>query len=171
MNNSFTLHQIQKTSNLDAILKPRQYKLNLMADFMRVKFENPKMKQSETASQLSSSSSTLQRYRNDINMLSPYRNNPNNTNKRTKKASNTNFNNNSHHEPDVKRPQNISNELKITSNETVKNKRNKVKGEENTEINEHYSDEALQNNNSYMELAKQIFSNDKTVRNDTIQDL
>ena len=86
MNNSFSLQQIQKTSNLDDNLISRQYKLNLMADFMRVKYENPKMKQSEIANQLGMSSSTLQRYRNDTNMLSPYRVNPKNTNKRTKKV-------------------------------------------------------------------------------------
>ena len=40
-----------------------------MADFMKVKYENPKLKQSQIANQLASS--TLQRYRNDINMLSP----------------------------------------------------------------------------------------------------
>ena len=55
-----------------------------MAEFMRVKFENPKMRQAEIANQLGMSSSTLQRYKNDINMLSPYRINPNNNNKRTK---------------------------------------------------------------------------------------
>ena len=112
MNNSFSLQQIQKTSNLDANLTSRQYKLNLMADFMRVKYENPKMKQSEIANQLSMSPSSLQRYRNDINMLSPYRINPNNTNKGTKKAKNTDFDYLSHHEPDVKRPQMTSNDLK-----------------------------------------------------------
>ena len=85
MNNSFSLQQIQKTSNLDANLISRQYKLNLMADFMKVKYENPKMKQSEIANQLGMSSSTLQRYGNDINMLSPYRISPNNVEKRTKK--------------------------------------------------------------------------------------
>ena len=61
MKNSFSLQQIQKTSNLDANLISRQYKLNLMADFMRVKYKNPKMKQSETKNQLGLSSSTLQR--------------------------------------------------------------------------------------------------------------
>ena len=60
MNNSFSLQQIQKTSNLDANLISRQYKLNLMADFMRVKYENPKMKQCEIANQLGMSSSTVQ---------------------------------------------------------------------------------------------------------------
>ena len=73
MNNSFSLQQIQKTSNLDANLISRQYKLNLLADFKRVKYENLKMKQSEIANQIGLSSSTLQRYRNDINMLSLYR--------------------------------------------------------------------------------------------------
>ena len=56
-----------------------------MADFMRVKYENPKMKQSEIANKLGLSSSTPQRYRNDMIMLSPYRFYPNNTNKRTKR--------------------------------------------------------------------------------------
>ena len=36
-----------------------------MADFMRVKYENPKMKQSEIANHLGMSSSILQRHRND----------------------------------------------------------------------------------------------------------
>ena len=85
MNNNFSLQQIQKTSNLDANLISRQYKLNLMADFMKVKYENPRMKQSEIANQLGMSPSTWQRYRNDINMLSPYRISPNNTKKRSKR--------------------------------------------------------------------------------------
>ena len=63
MNNTFSLQQISKTSNLDANLISRQYKLNLMADFMRVNYENPKLKQSEIANKLGLSSSTLQRYR------------------------------------------------------------------------------------------------------------
>ena len=116
MNNNFSLQQIQKTSNLDANLISRQYKLNLMADFMKVKYENPRMKQSEIANQLGMSSSTLQRCRNDINMLSPYRINPNNTKKRTK---NSKIDDNT----DLKRPQMTSNHVKTTSNETVKIKR------------------------------------------------
>ena len=121
MNNSFSLQQIQKTSNLVANLISRQCKLNLMADFMKVKYENPKMKQSEIANQLGMSSLTLQRYRNDINMLSPYRINPNNVKKRTKKAKIDDID-------DLKRPQMTSNDVKTSSNETVKNKKNKLKG-------------------------------------------
>ena len=48
-------------------------------------------------------------------MPSPYRINPNNTKKRTKKLSNTNSNNDSEPNPDVKRPQ-------VTSNDLVKPK-------------------------------------------------
>ena len=143
MNNNFSLQQIQKTSNLDANLISRQYKLNLMADFMKVKYENPRMRQSEIANQLGMSSSTLQRYRNDINMLSPYRISTNNVKKRTKKAKIDDIG-------DLKRPQMTSNDSKTTLNETVKNKKNKLKGgsvQENIEINEHYLDKILKNNN------------------------
>ena len=105
MNNSFSLQQISKTGNLDSTLLSRQYKLNLMADFMRINYESPKLKQSEMANQLGYSSSTSQRYRIDVNMLSPYRIQPNNTNKRAEKASNTKFNSNSHCEHDLKKPQ------------------------------------------------------------------
>ena len=155
MNNSFSLQQIQKTSNLDANLISRQYKLTLMADFMRVKYENPKMKQSETANQLGMSSPTLQRYRNDINTLPPYRINPHNTNKRSKKVKNPNFDEDSNHETDVKRPQMTSKDLKrpqSTSYENSKKKtKNKLKGgsiQENIEINEHYVDKILKNNDT-----------------------
>ena len=104
-------------------------------------------------------------------MLSPYRANPNNTNKRTKNASITNFDNDSHTNHNVKRPQLTSNDPKSTPNEPVKIKKNKLKGGANIEINEHYLDEILHNNSSQMELAMQIISTDKTVRNDTIEDL
>ena len=148
MNNSFSLQQRQKTSNLDPNLISRKYKLDLMSRFMSFKFENLKMKQSEIANQLGYSTSTLQRYRNDINMLSPYRIHPNNTNKRVKKGKITNFDNNSYRNPDLKRHQMTSNDLKLTSNETVKNKKNKLKGGANIEYNEHYLDEILHNSNS-----------------------
>ena len=43
MNISFFLQQKSGTGNLDSKLMSRQYKLNLMAEFMRMKYENPKM--------------------------------------------------------------------------------------------------------------------------------
>ena len=93
-----------------------------MADFMRVKYKNPKIKQSQIANHLGYSTSTLQRYRNDMNMLSPYRINPNKTDKRTKKSSNTNFNNNSQCELDVKRPQMTLKQLEQIQNQLGKKK-------------------------------------------------
>ena len=52
MNNSFSIQQRQKTSNLDANLLTRQNTLNLKAAFMRIKYENPKVKQYLIANQL-----------------------------------------------------------------------------------------------------------------------
>ena len=134
---------------MDPNLLTRHYKLKLMNDFLNIKYQNPKMKQSEIAS-------TLKRYRNDINMLSPYRNNENNSKKRTKKALNTDFDNNSHHQAGIQRPQMSSNDLKrpqSTSNENSKKAKTKniLKGgsvQENIEIDEHYLDKILNNNST-----------------------
>ena len=52
MNNSFFSQQISRTGNLNSRFKYRQYKLNLMADFIRMNNDNPKMKQSQIANQL-----------------------------------------------------------------------------------------------------------------------
>ena len=66
-----------------------------MTAFMRFNYENPKMKHSAIANQIGYSTSTLQRYRNDINMLSPYRIHSHNINKRIKKPSKAIFDNKS----------------------------------------------------------------------------
>ena len=143
MNKTPSLNEINKNSAMDPNMLTKYFKLKLMNDFMNIKYQNPKMTQSEKSSQLNMSSSTIKRYRNDINMLSPYRINPNNTKKRSKK---TKIDDNG----DLKRPQMTSNDVKTTVNETVKNKKNKLKGgaiQENIEINEHYLDKVLKNNN------------------------
>ena len=130
---------------MDPNMLTKYYKLKLMNDFMNIKYQNPKMTQSEISSQLNMSSSSIKRYRNDINILSPYRINPNNTKKRSKKAK---IDDNS----DPKRPQLTSNDLKITSNDKKTRSKNVLKAgsvqEENIEINEHYLDKILKNNNT-----------------------
>ena len=138
MNNTPSLNEINKTANMDPNLLTRHYKLKLMNDFMHIKYQNPKMKQSEIANNLNMSSSTLQRYRNDINMLSPYRINPNNIKKRPKKAK---IDDNG----DLKRPQLTSNDKKTRSKNVLKAGSLQ---EENIEINEHYLDKILKNNNT-----------------------
>ena len=82
-------------------------------------------------------------------MLSPYRISANNTKKQSKKALNTNFNNNSHHKPDDKRPQMTSNDLKTNQTKPKKKNESVLKAgsvQENIEINEYYLDEILDNN-------------------------
>ena len=143
MNNTPSLNEINKNSTMDPNMLTKFYKLKLMNDFMNIKYQNPKMTQSEISSQLNMSSSTIKRYRNDINMLSPYRINPNNVKKRPKKAK---IDDNG----DLKRPQMTSIDSETNSKEPVKNKKNKLKGgviQENIEINEHYLDKILKNNN------------------------
>ena len=128
---------------MDPNMLTKHYKLKLMNDFMNIKCQNPKMTQSEISSQLNMSSSTIKRYRNDINMLSPYRINPNNVKKQQKK---TKIENNG----GPKRAQLTSNDLKTTSNDKKTRSKNNLKGgsvqEDNIEINEHYLDKILKNN-------------------------
>ena len=138
---------------------------------MRMKYDNPKLKQSQIANQLGYSTSTLQRYRNDIGMLSPYRINPKNTKKRTKKTSKTTFDNGLLPNSNNKRPRLTSNDLKPASNESVKSKKSKLKRCGSVEINDQYLDEILDNNNIYIKLAMENVSNDRTIRSETIQHL
>ena len=154
--NTPSLSQTNKTANMDPNSITKHYKLKLMNDFLNIKYLNPKLKQSEIASQLSMSASSIQRQKDVINMLSPYRTQPNNTNKRSKKVKKTDFDNNLHDETDVERPRMTSSDLKrpqSTSNGSIKitKTKNNLKGgsvHENTEINEHYLDKILKNNNT-----------------------
>ena len=145
MNNTPSLNEINKNSAMDPNILTKYYKMKLMNDFMNIKYQNPKMKQSEISSQLNMSSSTIKRYRNDINMLSPYGINPNNVTKRPKKSK---IDNND--EP--KRPLMTSNDLKLTSNDKKTKTKNNLKGgfvqEDNFEIDEHYLDKIIKNNKS-----------------------
>ena len=69
-----------------------------MARFVEIKNNEPRLTQKQTFNQLGFSDSTNKRYRNDINMLSPYRIQPNITNERSRNVSNTNIDKNSHRE-------------------------------------------------------------------------
>ena len=85
-------------------------------------------------------------------MLSSYRiQSTNNNKKRREKAPKTSFNNDSHHETDVKRPQMTSNDLAIPDTITKPKKRNKIflkvgSMHENVEINEHFLAEIFHKN-------------------------
>ena len=85
MNNTTSLNELNKNSTMDPNMLTKYYQLKLMNDFMNIKYQNPKMTQSQISSQLNMFPSTIKRYRNDINMLSPYRISPNNVKKQQKK--------------------------------------------------------------------------------------
>ena len=116
--------RISKTGNLDVILITRHFELDLKARFVEIKSINRRLRQDGISKKLGCSSSTLQRYRQVINMISPY-GIPPNTNKRKQKTSNANID-------DVKVTSNdlkmTSKDLKTTSSESFKPKENKLKG-------------------------------------------
>ena len=142
MNKTPSLNELNKNSTMNPNMLTKYYKLKLMNDFMNIKYQNPKMTQSEISSQLNMSPSTIQRYRNDINMFSPHRINSNNVKKQQKK---TKIDNNG----DFKRPQMTSNDLKTASNDKKTKSKNNLKGgfvQGNIETNEPYLDKILKNN-------------------------
>ena len=141
--NTPSLNDINKIANMDPKLITRYYKIKTMNDFMNIKYHNPRMKQCDIASQLSLSASSIQRQRDDINMLSPYRINPNNVKKRTKKVKIDENNDLKRGSDDLKRPQMTSNDKKTKSKNVLK--AGSVQ-EENIVINEHYLDKIIKNN-------------------------
>ena len=73
MNKTSSLEQRAKTGDLNAVLIMSQYMFDKIAKFLEIKSINLKLKQPEIAKEMKKSSSTLQRYKREINMLSPYR--------------------------------------------------------------------------------------------------
>ena len=71
VNNIFSSERISKTGNLGSDLIFCQYKLDLEATLMEIKSVNPQLNQDQMSKELGFSSSTLRRFRQDINMPSP----------------------------------------------------------------------------------------------------
>ena len=72
MNITFSLDQLSRAGNLDAKLVLRQHALDSKDRFMENKCINPKMKQNYIGKELGYSCFTLQRYRHDTKMQSPF---------------------------------------------------------------------------------------------------
>ena len=83
MNNRFSYDNITKSHSINSNDLNRVYKLDRCCEFMEMKYNNPKLTQKEICRKLGFSDSTIKRYRDDINMDSPYRRN-NNKNKKPK---------------------------------------------------------------------------------------
>ena len=82
MNNTSSPQERSKTGSLDSNLISPQNKLKIMAKFMELKSNEPRLTQKQISKQFGFSDSTIKRYRNDVNMLSPYRTQPNINNQR-----------------------------------------------------------------------------------------
>ena len=93
MNNRFTIDQLSKSESIDPNSINRLYKINKMLDFMEIRSNNPRMTQKQICNQLGTSDSTIKRYRNDINMDSPY-NRANYKKKKIKKTPDISIENN-----------------------------------------------------------------------------
>ena len=140
---------------------------------MEMKAINPILTKNEIAKKLGYSSDTVKRFRNDIKMPLFYRI-QSNTNKKKQKTPNEISKNK--HEPKVNPIESKRAQKDHPKSETIpkpdkrnKNTLNSGSIQKNFEINNQNLDEILHNNNSYMELAKQLISNDQTVRGVTIQ--
>ena len=72
MNNIFTIDMAAKSESLNSKSILRLYKQNMMLKFMEIKSNEPKLTQKKIPKQLGFSDSTIKRYRDDIDMDSPY---------------------------------------------------------------------------------------------------
>ena len=77
MNKRFSYDNINKSHSIHPNDLIRVYKLDRCCDFMEEKYNNPKLTQKEICKKLGFSDSTIKRYRDDIQMVSPYRRNNN----------------------------------------------------------------------------------------------
>ena len=105
---------------------------------MEIKSFNTKLRQGQMSKEIGCSNSTVQRYKQVINLLSPYKI-QSNSHKGRQNLSNINLDDNSNRELGLKK---TSNDLKLTSKEPITNIQSKLKGGSMQEIGE-INDEEL----------------------------
>ena len=120
MNNRFTIDQLSKSETIDPNSVNRLFKINKMLDFMEIRSNNPRMTQKQICNQLGTSDSTIKRYRNDINMDSPYNRNNYKRKKPTKSIDTTSEN--------IKTDIDESNKNKIIEKRIKNRLKNNIKG-------------------------------------------
>ena len=90
MSSTFTIDQLPKSQTIDPNSINRLCKINMMLNFIEIRSKNPRMTQNQICKQLGTSDSTNKRYRDDIDMDSPYKRN-NYKKKTTKRKTDTNI--------------------------------------------------------------------------------
>ena len=73
MNKRFSYDNMIQSRSIEASDIIRTFKLDRCCDFMEEKYNNPRLTQKEICNRLQLSDRTIRRFRNDINMDSPYR--------------------------------------------------------------------------------------------------
>ena len=73
MNKRFSYDNMLKSRSIEPSDIIRTFKLDPCCDFMEEKYNNPRLTQKEICNQLGVTDRTIRRYRDDINMDSPYR--------------------------------------------------------------------------------------------------
>ena len=77
MNKRFSYDNMIKSRSIEPSDIIRTFKLDRCCDFMEEKYNNPRLTQKQICNQLGVTDRTIRRFRNDIQMDSPYRNNNN----------------------------------------------------------------------------------------------
>ena len=162
MDNKFTIDQLPKSETIHPNSINRLYKINKMLDFMEIRFNNPRLTQKQICNQLGFSESTIKRYRDDINMDSPYNRN-NNKKKKTKQLPDTKIENISKNE-NTKSVTDESSKNKIIEKRIKNRLKNDIKGgnvsNSHTLSSKEIIDYAFQKDNhlSGKELIEQAFN-------------
>ena len=73
MNKRFSYDNVNKSRSIEASDIIGTFKLDRCCHFMEEKYNNPRLTQKEICNRLQLSDRTIRRFRNDINMDSPYR--------------------------------------------------------------------------------------------------
>ena len=159
MNNKFTIDQLSKSETIDPNSINRLYKINKMLDFMEIRSNNPRLTQKQICNHLGFSDSTIRRYRDDINMDSPYNRN-NNKKKRPKQLPDTKIENISKNE-NTKSVIDESSKNKIIEKRIKNRLKNNMKGgnisDNHTISSKELIDYAFKDNLSGKELIEQAF--------------
>ena len=126
MNKRFSYDNMLKARLIEPNDMTRTYKLDHCCDFMDEKYNNPKLTQKEICNRLQLSDRTIRRFRDDINMNSPYRIN-NNTKKKPKQSPDTKTENISKNE-NTKSVIDESSKNKIIEKRIKNRLKNEIKG-------------------------------------------
>ena len=155
----FSYDNMIKSKSIEPNDLIRTYKLDRCCDFMELKYNNPRLTQKQICNQLGFSDSTIKRYRNDINMDSPYRSN-NYKKKKIRKIPDTPTENISKNE-NTKKDIDESTKNKIIEKRIKNRLKNDIKGgniSDNHKISsKEIIDYAFKDNLSGKELIEQAF--------------